>query len=152
MSASLAFKLHHSFRLLWLGDPWRYLARLHELTNETYNGTGIVWSSVALDWVMATSARATMWALIGNTLQGRGKFRRPLDKTCCCGVGSCLEDRFTTWHTLGSRFRLCFNSSVSKVFLYLFLAICGTLACTCPLCSSMVATCCGPTPNYNWCF
>ena len=115
MSASLAFKLHHSFRLLWLGDPWRYLARLHELTNETYNGPGIVWSSVALDWVMATSARATMWALIGNTLQGRGKFRRPLDKTCCCGVGSCLEDRFTTWHTLGSRFRLCFNSSVSAL-------------------------------------
>ena len=96
-------------------------------------GLGIVWSSVALDWVMATSTRATMWALIENTLQGRGKFRRPLDKTCCCGVGSCLEDRFTTWHTSGSCFRLCFNSSVSKVFLYLFLAICGTLACTCPL-------------------
>ena len=103
----------------------------------------MAWSSVTPDWVIAVSTLATMWALGIN--RGVGAKLRPLDKTCICGMVSCLEERFTTNCSSGFCFSLFFNNKASNF--YLFLATCNvhihalTLSHAQPKRSNMLVKC-----------
>ena len=75
-----------------------------------------------------------------------------LSRTSSWGVVSCFEERFTTCRSSGFLCELCFDTNVSNFFFCHSLAARATFSCTCPLCSSMIASRCWPTTNSNWRF